>query len=239
MKDQEVDRVLEDAARAEQGVPEAVLAHIDSSIQGSLHPVRPAPGAWVLTAGLLLLCATVAFVGAMRAGFYGFEARGVWERWTILAVLASLAGVVSRELVSQWTPGGRHFLTPGGLVALVTAILLGMYTLLFGDYDVTRFLSAGVICLSLGVLQAIPAAGLAAWALRRGLAVEPLSAGAMAGTFGGLSGVCLLELHCPNLAARHVLVWHAAVVPVSAVLGALVGWAVSAFRKPRVYSNIQ
>jgi len=38
-----------------------------------------------------------------------------------------------------------------------------------------------------------------------------------------------LELHCPNLEAAHVLVWHVAVVPVSAVVGALVGWAVRAW----------
>ena len=35
----------------------------------------------------------------------------------------------------------------------------------------------------------------------------------------------MLELHCANFQALHVLVWHTAVVPVSAAAGALVGWA--------------
>jgi hypothetical protein len=41
---------------------------------------------------------------------------------------------------------------------------------------------------------------------------------------GGLAGVGLLELHCPNFQTAHILVWHAAVVPVSAALGAWLGW---------------
>jgi hypothetical protein len=151
----------------------------------------------------------------------------------VLATLAALAGIVSRELVSQWTPGGRHLLAPGALLAVVTVTLLGVFALLFTDYHATRFLSAGMICLFTGVLHAIPAACLAAWFLRRGLAVEPLAAGTIAGAFGGLSGVSLLELHCANLEAPHVLLWHVAVVPVSAALGALVGWAVNAFRARR------
>jgi hypothetical protein len=34
----------------------------------------------------------------------------------------------------------------------------------------------------------------------------------------------MLELHCPNFQAAHILVWHTGVVPVSAALGALLGW---------------
>jgi hypothetical protein len=60
--------------------------------------------------------------------------------------------------------------------------------------------------------------------LRHGFAVNAASAGLVAGTLGGLAGVGMLELHCPNLQAAHILVWHTAVVPVSAALGALLGW---------------
>jgi hypothetical protein len=148
----------------------------------------------------------------------------------ILPMLALLIGAVSRELVSQWTPGSRHLLQPGALLAAVTVTLLCLFAFLFHEYHATRFLAAGVICLAVGVMHAIPAACLAAWLLRRGFAVEPFAAGAMAGTFGGLSGVTLLELHCPDLEAPHVLLWHVAVVPVSAVLGGLIGWSASALR---------
>jgi hypothetical protein len=57
----------------------------------------------------------------------------------------------------------------------------------------------GVVCLSAGLLHAIPAA-LASWLLlRRGFAVNPVAAGLVAGTLAGLAGVTMLELHCANL----------------------------------------
>jgi len=55
--------------------------------------------------------------------------------------------------------------------------------------------------------------------------VNSVSAGLMAGTLAGLAGVGLLELHCPNFQATHILVWHTMVVPVSGALGGLVGLA--------------
>ena len=226
MKDPEIDRVLEDAARAPHSVSPAVLDHIATSIHSSLHPVRPVPRTWVLTAGLLVLSAAVALGGAARSGLFGFWTQSVGERVIILSILAVLAGVVARELVSYWIPGRRHYLAPGWLVVLVSAALLSVFGSLFDDYHTSRFVPTGVICLSVGVLHAVFAACLAAWFLRRGLAVEPVSAGTIAGTFGGLSGVAMLELHCPNLEAPHVLFWHVAVVPVSAALGALVARAI-------------
>ena len=234
MNDREIDQALENAARLSHAVQQPVLERIATSVRASLHPVRPAPRTWVLTAGLLLLCAAVALAGAARAGFSGFEALGIGERVIILSMLSMLsmlAWIASRELVSHWIPGSRHYLAPDALVALVSATLFFAFALLFDDYHTTRFLSGGIVCLSVGVLHAIPAACLAAWFLRRGFAVEPVAAGAIAGTFGGLSGVTMLELHCPNLEAPHVLFWHVAVVPASAALGALVGWAVSARRR--------
>jgi hypothetical protein len=38
----------------------------------------------------------------------------------------------------------------------------------------------------------------------------------------------MLEFHCDNFLALHVLVWHTAVVPVSAAGGALVAWVLRA-----------
>jgi hypothetical protein len=58
----------------------------------------------------------------------------------------------------------------------------------------------------------------------RGLAMRGPSAGIAGGTLAGLAGVTALELHCANFQAPHVLLWHTAVVPVSAAAGALVGW---------------
>jgi hypothetical protein len=227
----DIDRVLERVASLPNNVPATVLDRIDASIQSSLSPVQPAPSTLVLTAGMVLLCAAVAFAGAAHSGFFGFQALSVAARVIILIVLALLAGIAARELVSQWIPGSRHYLAPRWLVALVSATLFVVFALLLNDHHATHFVSAGLICLSVGVLHAIPAAGFAAWFLRRGLAVEPIAAGAIAGTFGGLSGVTMLELHCANLEAPHVLLWHIAVVPVSAALGALAGWAIRSWKR--------
>lgn len=42
------------------------------------------------------------------------------------------------------------------------------------------------------------------------------------GMVGGLAGVTMLELHCPNFEFFHIILWHIAVVPVSGLVGALV-----------------
>ena len=80
-----------------------------------------------------------------------------------------------------------------------------------------------MVCLTAGLLHAVPAA-LASWLLlRRGFAVNPVAAGLVAGTLAGLAGVTMLELHCANFQALHVMLWHTAVIPVSGAVGALVG----------------
>ena len=63
------------------------------------------------------------------------------------------------------------------------------------------------------------------WVLRRGWVTHAAAAGLAAGVLAELAGVAMLELHCANLEALHVLVWHTLVVPVSGVAGAIVGWA--------------
>jgi hypothetical protein len=87
-----------------------------------------------------------------------------------------------------------------------------------------------VACLVVGVLHAVPAALLGWLLLRRGFAVKPIAAALAAGTFASLAGVTMLELHCANLQALHILVWHTAVVPVSAAIAALVAWLLRARR---------
>ena len=228
MTDREINRIFDRAAAVADRVDRATLDRVAKSIHSSLVPVQPLPATGMLALQLFIVCAAVAFVGAARLGFYGFRALGLLERVTILPALVALLYFAAREYVSYWIPASRHYVTPRGLVALVTGILLGLFGLMFHDYHVEHFLSAGVVCLSVGVAHAIPAAGLAAVFLRRGLLTEAVSGAALAGAVGGLSGVTVLELHCANLEAPHILLWHVAVVPVSALLGALVGWGINA-----------
>lgn len=224
MKDEEIDDVLKKAGRALHGPDAEMLQRIADSMPPTLSPVRPLPPTWVTTGGLVLICSLVALAGAARAGFYGIERMGLLERTLIFPALFVLAWAAGIGFVQEMIPGSRRRVTAGTLQAVVTVLLLGMFGMLFRDYQTIHFFSAGIACLLTGLLFALPAAVLA-WAfLRRGFAVNPVLAGLASGTLAGLAGLGMLELHCPNFEAAHVLVWHIAVVPLSGTAGALAAW---------------
>ncbi len=224
MKDEDIDDVLNQAARSPHDVKPEMLRHIADSIKPSLRPVRPLPPAWLMTGGLVLACAAVSLAGAARAGFFGFAKMDLLDRWLIFPALVILACVAGGAFVQEMIPGSLRRVSPGTLLGSGCAVLLGVFGLVFRDYQVDHFFSIGIVCLVTGFIHAIPAALLAWLLLRRGFAVNPVSAGLVAGALGGLAGVGVLELHCPNFQAAHVLVWHTAVVPLSAGVGALVAW---------------
>jgi hypothetical protein len=226
MTDEQVDKVLQKASGAGTQVDPALLERIADLLNASLRPVRPLPPTPVLTAGLALICAMVAVAAAARAGFYGVEKLSLWEGLVILTALAVLVWMAGTQFVSQLIPGSRQPLTAGAFLTICSAALLGVFALMFRDYHTEQFIPAGVACLRTGLLVAMPTGVLSWLLLRRGFAVNPVAAGLVAGTLAGLSGVTMLELHCPNFQALHVLVWHTAVVPVSAAAAALVGFAV-------------
>ena len=225
MRDGEIDEILKNAADQLPQVKPALLKGVADAIQPSLRPVRPLPPAWVLTGGVFLICATVALAGAARAGFNGFAKMDLLERALIFSTLSVLAWLAGTEFVHEMIPGSRRRISAEGMLALGSVALLAVFAALFHDYHTEHFVSAGLICLAMGVVHAVPAALLSWWILRRGFAVNPQSAGLVAGTIGGLAGVALLELHCPNFQAMHILIWHTAVLLVSAALGALIGRA--------------
>jgi hypothetical protein len=225
VKDEEIDDVLKGSARDAHVLRAETLERISGSIKTSLRPVRPLPPAWLLASGLVLICAAVALGGAAHAGFFGIGKMDLMERALIFSTLAVFAWVVGIGFVHEMVPGSRRRVSPGALLGIVIGLLVGVFALLFRDYQISDFFSVGIACLLTGFLFAVPT-GLLAWLLlRRGFAVNPVSAGLVAGTLAGLAGVAMLELHCPNFQAAHVLVWHIAVLPVSAAAGALVGWA--------------
>ena len=224
MKDTEIDEMLNKAAHVPHAVPAGLLKRITESIEPSLQPVRPLAPTWALTLGLIVIGAAVALGGAARAGFQGVEALTIPARILIFGTLALLACLAAAQVVREWVPGSRH-VPSGALLATVSVSLLAVFALLFHDYQTHHFVSSGLTCLATGLLHALPAALLGWWLLRRGYAVSSVSAGLVAGTFAGLVGVTVLELHCANFEALHVLVWHTLVVPVSASVGGLVGLA--------------
>jgi hypothetical protein len=232
VKDEEIDDALKETARGPHVLKAETLQRVSDSIKTSLRPVRPLPPTWLLASGLVLVCAAVALAGAARAGFYGIGKMDSLERALIFSTLVVFTWVVGIGLVHEMVPGSRRRVAPGALLAIVSGLLVCVFALLFRDYQTSNFFSAGIACLLTGLLFAVPTALLAWLLLRRGFAVNPISAGLVTGTLAGLAGLSMLELHCQNFQAAHVLVWHIAVLPVSAAAGAFVAWALRLWAIP-------
>jgi hypothetical protein len=147
-----------------------------------------------------------------------------WERVLIFSALGIFIVLAAKEYVNAMIPGSRRRVSAGALLGIGTLVLIGVFAVSFRDYRTDHFISAGITCLLTGLLHAVPAALLSWLLLRRGFAVNAVSAGLAAGTLAGLAGVGVLELHCSNFQAAHVLLWHTAVVPLSAAGGALFVW---------------
>jgi hypothetical protein len=221
VNDRDIDEVLRKTAEAPHAVEQALLQRIAGSLEPSMRPVRPLSHTWALALGVVLIGAAVALLGGLRAGFNGFDKMDLPERVVIFSALFLVAYAAGTEFVNTMIPGSRRRVSSTNLLALAILVLLAVFGLLFRDYHTEHFFSIGIVCLVTGVLHAIPV-GLLSWLLlRRGFAVNPVAAGLVGGTLAGLAGITLLELHCPNFQAFHILVWHTGVVPVSAAFGAL------------------
>ena len=238
MKDEQIDDLLKNAAPAPYELRSDLLRQVADSIQPSLRAVHPLPPAWTMIGGLMLICAAISLAGAARSGFFGIAKMDSLERALIFSVLAILVWTAAQMFVREMIPGSLRRVSSALFLALGSASLLGLFALLFRDYQTHHFLSIGIVCLTTGFLHAVPA-GLLSWLLlRRGFAVNPVSAGLAAGTLAGFAGVGMLELHCPNFEAAHLLVWHTAVVPLSGGAGALLAWALSRLARTALYQAI-
>jgi hypothetical protein len=145
-------------------------------------------------------------------------------------VLLATAGIAAVASTREISPAGARRMARSAFV--LTALILAVaFAGLFHDYDTSRFVTEGVPCLNAGLLFALPAALVIWLLLRRGFVLDWRAAGIAAGTLAGLSGIGVLEVHCPILKAPHVMFWHLAVVLVSGVAGFFLGWAAQKLRR--------
>jgi Negative regulator of sigma F len=215
VNDSQIDKIFE----SDQQVDTALLERVSASITTALQPVRPLPPVWKLVAALMSIAALYAIAAAWWLGMSGVQklsGAGIALIFSVLGVCLLLVAIIT---IREMTPGSAWRIGPWKLLVLVIAGFVAVDAVLFQDYSASRFVPQGVACLKAGLAVALPT-GVTSWfVLRRGLAVSPSSAGLSAGTLAGLAGLVMLELHCPNFQAPHVMVWHTAVIPLSALVG--------------------
>ena len=231
MKDRDIDDILKRAAEGARDVDPALLDRVSDSMRASLRPVRPLPATWVLASvpGFDVR-QRWRLAGAMLLKPYGVQKMNALEIGLIFPVLGVLIWIAAVLCVSEVIPGSRRPVAPWLLSVSGCLALAVVFALLFSDYRTERFVSQGMTCLTAGLLHALPVSVATWWVFSRGFAVNSVAAGLAKGTLAGLAGVTMLELHCPNFEAPHVMVWHIAVLAVSGVVGALLAWTIRAYR---------
>ena len=131
--------------------------------------------------------------------------------------------MLAYSLVQQMVPGTRHRISPRLLPVCITISLMIAMVLLFQFQYERNFWRNAWACIRagtpFGVLAAVPV-----WlVLRRGAILSPALTGAATGLFAGLVGTSVLEIHCPNLDAWHILVSHLGVAVLCTLAGLVIG----------------
>jgi hypothetical protein len=216
VRDEEIDDIL----GRTHPVDAALIERVSASMGATLRPVRPVASRWVLASGLWVVSVGIAMAAALALGLDGIRKMDGAEMGAIFLALAIFTLFAALMSVGAMTPGGMRW-SPTRLLVLVIVAWIAVDAALFRDYQMVSFMPQGIPCLRAGLVVAIPA-GAGGWlVLRRGFAVNRTAAGLAAGTLAGLAGLTMLEFHCPNFGAMHVLVWHTAVVPLSGLAGAM------------------
>jgi len=190
-----------------------------------LHAVRPlAPNRYVFAAFAAVFVSIVA-VGVYRLGAFAIAVMSPLQAGAILSALAISTGLLAYSLVHQIVPGSRHRIPPRPLPVAITILLTIAIALLFQFQHERHFWGNAWGCIRagtpIGVLAAVPFSLL----LRRGAILSASMTGAATGLLSGLVGTTVLEIHCPNLDAWHILVSHLGVAMLCALAGLVMGLA--------------
>jgi hypothetical protein len=232
MTPEEIDKILAKAANraASPDADRAAIERVQGEILKDLRPVRPIAPTRAFTLALVGLFAAFAVASASALGMHGIRVLSNSQRALIFTILLATAWLAASACAREMRPAAGLRL---GLTALVlsVAVFPVLFSLIFQNYSADRFVSEGIPCLEAGLCVAIPTFLAIVWIFRRGFVLDWSEAGIAAGTLSGLAGLAMLELHCPNLKALHVMVWHVAVVMVSGALGFAIGRAADSFRR--------
>ncbi len=226
MTPDEIGRILSQAAGrdlpANPAADRAAADRARAALLADLTPVRLLAPDWLYLLVLVLLFAAVAVDVASILGMAGLRALSVPQRALIFSALLATGSLAAAACVRQMRPAAGRNLGPWALAG-TASILAAVFAAAFHGYSAENLVHEGIPCLVAGLSVALPTGIAIALLLRRGLVLDWSKAGLAVGVLAGLAGLGMLELHCPNLKAIHVLVWHLAVVVSSAALGWLAG----------------
>lgn len=223
-----IDDLLAKAAnpRPEDEAVRAGVRRAQEAILGDLRPVRPLGSPWRSALLFFAVFAAVGILAGLVLGPHGLHVLTVVERAFIFGALLVAAGAAAVACTRAMRPAaGRSLATPAFVLAAAGFPFL--FALLFRGYSTLHFVHEGIPCLVAGLCVSIPTGLLLLPLLRLGFVLDRRQAALACGTLAGLAGLAMLEIHCPNLKAMHVMVWHGAVVVISAVLAWLIARIVS------------
>jgi hypothetical protein len=224
MKPEDLDQILAQAAQRDLPPEEsrAAIERARNLLLKDLHPVRQLAPLWVFTLALVALFVVVGLGTASALGLHGLQALDPAQRAFIFTTLLAAAWLAALGSAREMRPAAGIRLGPLALILASAAFPL-LFSLIFHGYSTLNFVHEGIPCLLAGTEIAIPTGLVIALLLRRGFVMNWAATGVAAGALAGLTGLAMLELHCPNLKAIHVMVWHVAVVVVSGILGWVIG----------------
>ena len=235
MTPEEIDNILVDAANRSlsPGEDRAAIKRAQGAILTDLRPVMPLAPLWVFTLAFLTIFVALAAVTGSVLGLHGIHALNTIQRALIFPALFVSSSLAAAACAREMRPAaGLHL---GATALIVTAGLFPLlFSVVFEGYGTLNFVPEGIPCLVAGMCVAIPTGVITAWILRRGFVLDWCRAGTAGGALSGLTGLAMLELHCANLKAIHVMVWHVAVVIVSGILGFGVGRIVDSLRRRKI-----
>ncbi len=193
----------------------------------SAAPVRALPSDLMLMLTLAGVLDVLAVLLAIPVGFAGLSKMTAMQVLVEFSLLSLLALVLAGVAVAQMIPGSRRVISPPAGALMACLLLSTTAALLFPDFATQNFVERGIPCLRLGMICALPGS-LCIWGMmRRGLVVNSLQAATAGGALAGLMGIGVLALHCPIFNAAHIIVWHVAVLAVTAATGAVLALGLS------------
>jgi hypothetical protein len=235
---QELVRSLDSLVPVDPPSP-ATLRQIAEGMATNLCPVRPvAPARYFLGAFVGIFVSIVA-LSVYRMGALAIAVMTPFQAAAILSTLAISTGLLASSLVHQMVPGSRHGISPRLLPVGITISLIIAIAVLFQSQRERDFWGNAWACVRAGTAIGVLAAAAFWLVLRRGAILSPSMTGAATGLLAGLVGTSVLETHCPNLDAWHILVSHAGVAILCALVGLLTGLTAETIGRRSVHRSNQ